>query len=124
MIMEKSTASDIQGNYARVLEQVRCAAESVDRDPDSIRLVVVTKGHPSETILQAVSAGIRLFGENYVEEAVEKIDALSNNPGLEWHMIGHVQSRKARLVCENFGLLHSLDSLKLARRLDRFADRT
>jgi len=122
MIMEKTTASDIQDNYARVLEQVRIAAESVNRDPDSIRLVVVTKGHLSEKVLRAVSAGIRLFGENYVEEAVEKIDALRKNPGLEWHMIGHVQSRKARLVCENFSFLHSLDSLKLARRLDRFAD--
>lgn len=116
----------IRGNYWRVLEQIDRSARSVGRDPATIRLMVVTKGHPVEAVQQAIAAGIRLFGENYVEEAVEKIQTLSNQISslegkLEWHMIGHLQSRKARQVCENFACLHSLDSLKLGERLDRFA---
>jgi PLP dependent protein len=116
----------IRRNYSRVLEQIDCAARSAGRDPSTIRLLVVTKGHPVEVVQQAVAAGIRLLGENYVEEAVEKIQALvgagiAGASELEWHMIGHLQSRKARLVCEHFAYLHALDSLKLAERLDRFA---
>jgi pyridoxal phosphate enzyme (YggS family) len=117
---------DIRGNYLRVLEQIDSAAHSAGRNPATVRLLVVTKGHPVETVHQAVAAGIRLLGENYVEEAVEKIQALAGAklPGaseLEWHMIGHLQSRKARPVCEHFAYLHALDSLRLAERLDRFA---
>lgn len=117
---------DIRGNYLRVLEQIDSAAHSAGRNPATVRLLVVTKGHPVETVHQAVAAGIRLLGENYVEEALEKMQTLASqaigSPGeLEWHMIGHLQSRKARLVCQHFACLHSLDSLKLAERLDRFA---
>jgi pyridoxal phosphate enzyme (YggS family) len=116
----------IRSNYSRVLEQIGSAARSAGRNPATIRLLVVTKGHPVEAVQQAVAAGVRLFGENYVEEAVEKKQTLAGQgmagaSGLEWHMIGHLQSRKARLVCEHFACLHSLDSLKLAERLDLFA---
>jgi pyridoxal phosphate enzyme (YggS family) len=69
----------------------------------------------------AIEAGVRILGENYPEEGVTKIQSLPRQSGVEWHMIGHVQSRKARLMAEYFELLHSLDSLKLAQRLDRFA---
>jgi len=117
----------IRRNYSRVLEQIDEAARSSGQDPAVIRLLVVTKGHPVTAIQQAIDAGIRLFGENYVEEAVEKMQALDalaaeRAEKLEWHMIGHLQSRKARPVCEHFACLHSLDSLKLAERLDRFAE--
>ena len=81
----------------------------------------MTKGHPVEAIQAAVKAGATRLGENYVDEALTKMDALGELPGLEWHMIGHVQSRKAQSVSERFDWLHSLDSLKLAHRLDRFA---
>jgi len=74
-----------------------------------------------EVARAAIEAGVRMLGENYPEEGVTKIQSLPSQSGVEWHMIGHVQSRKARLVAENFELLHSLDSLKLARRLDRFS---
>jgi PLP dependent protein len=116
----------IRRNYSRVLEQIDGAARSAGRDGSAIRLVVVTKGHPVEAVQQAVAAGIRLFGENYVEEAVEKMETLAGlgiaaSNELEWHMIGHLQSRKARLVCEHFAYLHALDSFKLAERLERFA---
>jgi pyridoxal phosphate enzyme (YggS family) len=117
----------IRRNYFGVLEQIDRAARSAGRDPAAIRLLVVTKGHPVEAVQQAVAAGIRLFGENYVEEAIEKMQTLAgqgfaSSSELEWHMIGHLQSRKARQVCEHFSCLHSLDSLKLAERLDRFAE--
>jgi pyridoxal phosphate enzyme (YggS family) len=81
----------------------------------------VTKTHPLETVQAALEAGIRDLGENYAEEAVEKIQAIGALEGLRWHMIGHIQSRKADLVAQNFDFVHSLDSLKLAQRLERFA---
>ena len=114
-------ADTIRANYQRVLDQIASAARRSARSPEEIRLVVVTKTQPLEIVLAAIEAGIRIFGENYPEEGVRKIESLSSQSGVEWHMIGHVQSRKARLVADHFALLHSLDSLKLAQRLDRFA---
>jgi len=74
-----------------------------------------------EIVQAAIEAGASVLGENYPEEGVTKIQSLPHQSGVEWHMIGHVQSRKAKLVADHFELLHSLDSLKLAKRLDRFA---
>jgi PLP dependent protein len=111
----------ILANYRRVLEQIEVAAGLVGRQPRSVKLVVVTKGHPVESVLDALEAGINVFGENYAEEGVAKKLACAGTPGIEWHMIGHVQSRKASLISQHFDWLHSLDSLKLAGRLDRFA---
>ena len=85
-----------------------------------MKLVVVTKAQPVETARAAIEAGCRILGENYAEEGVTKIQSLANFSAVEWHMIGHVQSRKAQLVAGTFNLMHSLDSLKLAKRLDRF----
>jgi pyridoxal phosphate enzyme (YggS family) len=112
---------NIPENYQRVLERISKAAKLANRNPDDIRLVVVTKTQPIEVIQAVVDAGASDLGENYVEEAISKIKELENNKGLRWHMIGHVQSRKALIVCENFQYLHSLDSVKLAERLSRFA---
>ncbi len=84
-----------------------------------VRLVVVTKFQPLIVVRSAVEAGARLLGENYAEQAVEKITALIEKSEVEWHMIGHVQRRKADLVAEYFSMLHSLDGLKLAEHLDR-----
>jgi pyridoxal phosphate enzyme (YggS family) len=111
----------IQKNYHDVLERFESAVISSGRDPGEVKLVVVTKGQPVERVEQAYNAGVRVFGENYVQEALRKIDHFQNFNDIEWHMIGHIQSRKARLVCENFQYVQSLDSLKLARRLDKFA---
>ena len=113
--------SSIRENYRHALDQIANAARISHRDPKEIRLVVVTKSQPLEVVQAALEAGVRVFGENYPEEAVRKIQSLAAQSGVEWHMIGHVQSRKARLVADHFALLHSLDSMKLARRLDRFA---
>ena len=112
--------SSIRERYLHTLDCIAAAAKSVGRDPESIRLVVVTKAQPLEVVQSAIEAGAKILGENYPEEAVNKIQALAAQSAVEWHMIGHVQSRKAHLVTEHFNLIHSLDSLKLASRLDRF----
>lgn len=119
--MNFSLVESIRSRHQAIRAQIDAAALRVKRDPASVRLVVVTKTHPVETVRAAIQAGIRDFGENYAEEAVEKIRALGQVEGLCWHMIGHVQSRKADLVAAHFDFMHSLDSLKLANRLERFA---
>ena len=111
----------IRERYQQTLERIAQAANTSGRDPESVRLVVVTKAQPLEVAQAAVQAGARILGENYPEESVSKIISFGSESGVEWHMIGHVQSRKARLVIEHFDLLQSLDSLKLAERLDRMA---
>jgi PLP dependent protein len=120
-------ADTIRERYGRVLEAVAAAAEKGGRGREAVRLVVVTKLQPVETIRAAIQAGAHILGENYAEEAAEKIAEVGPQSGVEWHMIGHVQSRKAALVAQHFQLVHSLDSLRLAQRLDKSArefDRT
>jgi len=109
----------IRQRLQRTLERIAEAARSCGRDPSEVRLVVVTKSQPLEIARMAVAAGATRLGENYPEEAVEKIAALRQNSEVEWHMIGHVQSRKADLVAKDFAMLHALDSLRLAARLER-----
>ncbi|MBU2610042.1 MAG: YggS family pyridoxal phosphate-dependent enzyme [Chloroflexi bacterium] len=118
--MNESLISSIRERYQRVLGQITAAAARSGRDPQDVRLVVVTKAQPLGIVRAAAAAGVRIFAENYAEEAVAKIAALKNEFEVEWHMIGHVQSRKADLVAGHFSMLHSLDSLKLAARLERF----
>jgi hypothetical protein len=113
--------SQVKTNLDRVMENITRAAQSAGRDPGSVRLVVVSKGHSLVAVQAALAAGALYLGENYVDEALDKIVSLGSQIGVEWHMIGHIQSRKARQVSENFTYVHSLDSLKLAERLDRFA---
>ncbi|MEW6285316.1 MAG: YggS family pyridoxal phosphate-dependent enzyme [Chloroflexota bacterium] len=119
--MTSDLVAGIRERYHFTLEQIASAARRSGRSPEEVRLVVVTKSQPLEVVQAAIEAGVRILGENYPEEGVMKIQSLPAQSGVEWHMIGHVQSRKARLVAEHFALLHSLDSLKLAQRLDRFA---
>jgi pyridoxal phosphate enzyme (YggS family) len=116
--MDTSLVTVIRERYQRVLGQIAEAAVRSGRAPDAVRLVVVTKSQPLEVVRAAIQAGVPVLGENYAEEAVEKIAALQEYE-VEWHMIGHVQSRKADLVARHFTMLHSLDSLKLAARLER-----
>lgn len=111
----------IRENYFQTLNKIADAAHQSGRNPNEVRLVVVTKSQPLEVVQAAIEAGVQILGENYPEEGVRKMQSLAGQSGVEWHMIGHVQSRKARLVADHFALLHSLDSLKLAQRLDRFA---
>jgi len=115
------TVEEIRKNIQRVQENIDKAARNTGRTIDDIRLVVVTKNHPVEVVRMAVEAGARLLGENYAEEGIEKKMLLSDQNGIEWHMIGHIQSRKARSVVEHYDYIHSLDSVKLANRLSMFA---
>lgn len=117
----ETLTTQIRERYRQTLERIAVAARASGREPESVRLVVVTKAQPLEVVQAAVQAGARLLGENYPEESVTKILSIEPEIGVKWHMIGHLQSRKARLVINHFDLLQSLDSLKLAERLDRMA---
>lgn len=117
---DEGLSVSIRERYAEAQEKIAESARKAGRDPNSVRLLVVTKRQSLSVVRAAISVGIALVGENYPEEAISKQQALGTENKVEWHMIGHVQSRKARMVAEKFALLHSLDSLKLARRLDGF----
>ncbi len=117
--MSSSMADAIRERMDSALERIEQAAAGVGRQPGDVRLVVVTKAQPLEAAQSAVEAGAKILGENYPEEAVEKIEALAEYPNVQWHMIGHLQSRKAKLVVAHFDMLHSLDSLRLAEKLER-----
>src|SRR3990172_1698554 len=107
----------IQNNLAQVTEKIQTAAHRAGRNPDKVKLVVVSKGQPLEVIQAAIAAGAKIFGENYPEEAIEKIQAV-DSADITWHMIGHLQSRKAKLVCDHFDWMQSLDSLHLAEKME------
>jgi PLP dependent protein len=109
----------IRERHAAVLDRIQRAAARGGRASTAVRLIAVTKAQPVDVAAAAVEAGLARLGENYVEEALAKIAALG--PGVEWHMIGHVQRRKAREAAAHFALVHSVDSLALAQRLDRMA---
>lgn len=115
-----SLTDSIRERYLHTLDHISAAEKRAGRAAGSAKLVVVTKSQPVEIVRAALEAGVKILGENYPEEAVAKIQAIGETDA-EWHMIGHVQSRKADLIPANFFLLHSLDSVKLATRLDRFA---
>jgi pyridoxal phosphate enzyme (YggS family) len=114
----KTLVERIYDNYSQVVEQIGASARRSGRDPEAIRVVVVSKAQPLEVLAAAIQAGIRRFGENYPEEAVEKIARFGEIEHIEWHMIGHLQSRKSRMVAGAFDYFHSLDSLNLARKLN------
>jgi len=115
-------SESIRVRYLAVQENIKKAAERVGRDFKSVKLVTVTKAQSIEVTRATIEAGAMILGENYPEEGVLKIHALQDFSAVEWHMIGHVQSRKAKDVALNFNYLHSLDSLKLAKRLNRFCE--
>ncbi|MFC2029302.1 YggS family pyridoxal phosphate-dependent enzyme [Chloroflexota bacterium] len=109
--------SDLASNLQSVRQRISTAASRAGRDPAEITLVAVTKTQAPEVIREAHELGLRVFGENRVEEAETKVGQLSGE--ISWHMIGHIQSRKANRVASLFHVVHSVDSVKLARRLDR-----
>lgn len=113
---------EIQDNLRMVQEIIADAAQRAGRAASEVSLVVVTKGHSLDSVKAVLAAGAQHVGENYAEQAIPKILAIREQYGVKWHMVGHVQSRKARLICEHFNFLHSLDRIKLARRLDMFCE--
>ncbi len=121
----------IRDRLVKVQERIAAAASRAQRSPDEVLLVAVSKGHPPEAVIAAWRMGVQDFGENRVEEAERKIpqveallaacgDTTAHRP--RWHMIGHIQSRKAARAVVPYVLVHSVDRLKIARRLNRFAE--
>jgi pyridoxal phosphate enzyme (YggS family) len=106
----------IADNLQVVKGRIAGAARAAGRDPAAVALLAVSKTHAPALIEQAAGAGQRAFGENYVQEAVEKMDALAGLP-IEWHLVGPLQSNKTRLVAERFQWVHTIDRGKIARRL-------
>ncbi len=108
---------DIATHLNAVRTRLAAAERRAGRAPGSVRLLAVSKTRTVDEIRAAVAAGQRAFGENYLQEALEKIDALKDEP-LEWHFIGRIQSNKTRQIAERFDWVHSVGSLKHARRLN------
>src|SRR5437879_775900 len=111
----------IAENIAGVQERIASAALRVGRDPQEITLMAVSKTVSANRVLQAYEAGIRVFGENRVQEFAGKVDAVRDLHGAQWHMIGHLQSNKAGKAAELFNAIDSVDSLKLAEKLNAAA---
>ena len=106
----------VSENLQRVRQQIELAAVSAGRVAEAVKLLAVSKTMPAQAVREAYAAGQIAFGENYIQEGVDKMAELADLP-LEWHCIGPIQSNKTKLVAENFAWVHSLDRLKIAERL-------
>lgn len=110
------TTANLQSNYKTVIEQIRAMEASADRPYESVNLVAVSKLHPVESIRTMAMLGQRAFGENFVQEAKSKQEVLGDL-NLEWHFVGHIQSNKTQEIANRFSWVHSVDRVKIARRL-------
>ncbi|MBJ7539435.1 YggS family pyridoxal phosphate-dependent enzyme [Marinomonas transparens] len=110
-------SESIKSSLTRVIQQIDQLEKSCERPSGSVQLLAVSKTKPVTAIEAAYQAGQRLFGENYVQEAVEKRQTLSHLTDVEWHFIGPIQSNKSRLIAENMDWVHTIDREKIARRL-------
>ena len=106
----------ISENLSRIHQQIEQISRQYQRE--NVRLLAVSKTKPVQAIEEAIKAGQRAFGENYVQEGVEKITYFAENKAIEWHFIGPLQSNKSRLVAENFDWIQTVDRLKIAERLN------
>jgi hypothetical protein len=116
--------AELRGRLANVRGRIERAARRAGRDPASVRLVAVSKTFPADFVHAAAEAGQRDFGENKVQEALPKMDAVSamgSNLGLRWHLVGHLQSNKAKKAAERFDVVHSIDTPELLRKIDESA---
>ncbi|HJQ26249.1 MAG TPA: YggS family pyridoxal phosphate-dependent enzyme [Blastocatellia bacterium] len=111
-------AETIQDNLARVHAAIAQAARRAGRQPEEVQLIAVSKTFDAATVQRAVDAGARDLGENRVQEAAGKVGTV-HGEGLRWHLIGHLQANKARLAVNTFDVIHTIDRLELAERLDR-----
>jgi pyridoxal phosphate enzyme (YggS family) len=111
----------VSESWSRLRARVDAAAERAGRRPEEVTIVAVSKTFPAEVVREAYDGGLRIFGENYIQEALEKIETLPADA--EWHMVGHLQSNKAKLAAGRFALIHSVDSVHLAAELDKYAAR-
>lgn len=110
---------NITDNLKHIHHQIQQITKNVNRNPDDITLLAVSKGQPAEAIQNAYQQGQRHFGENYLQEALEKQQQLSELTNITWHFIGPIQSNKTRKVAENFDWVHSVDRIKVAERLNK-----
>ncbi len=110
----------IKENLTAVHKNILDTANSCGRNPQDIQLIGVSKKKSAEMIEQAIDAGLTILGENYIQEAMEKIDAIGRDAAA-WHFIGHLQSNKARFAVRYFDLIHTVDSFKLAKEIDKQA---
>lgn len=111
----------LKENLKSVKAQIAEAARRVSRDPGEIKLVAVSKTHSADVVREAIAAGVSVFGENKIQEAESKIAEVGREAA-EWHLIGHLQSNKARKAVQLFDVIQSLDSLELAKRLERICE--
>jgi PLP dependent protein len=114
----KTFSVSIEKNIAAIQERIAAAARRAGRRADEVALMAVTKTHTAERVREAYAAGLRLFGENRVQEFSGKVDSLRDLGDAQWHMIGHLQTNKAGKAAELFCAVDSVDSLKLAEKLD------
>jgi len=117
----RRTAGEFKERLDAVLARIGRAARRAGRDPGAVTLVAASKAVPVERLLEAVACGCRIFGENRVQEALGKIEALKECGGIEFHLIGPLQPNKVKHAVGRFALLHALDRLEVAERLDRVA---
>lgn len=113
-------------NVQAVYKRIACAALKSERNPEEIRLIAVTKGVDRDIISEAIEIGLRDFGENRVQSALQKVPELKGSfrkSNVSWHLIGHLQRNKAKVAVELFDVIHSLDSLELAEYIDKQAGR-
>jgi pyridoxal phosphate enzyme (YggS family) len=108
--------------WQAVAARIAAAAAQAGRDPATVRLLAVSKGQPVEKVRAAYALGQRAFGENYVQEALAKAAELADLPGIEWHMIGPLQSNKTRVAAQRFAWVQTVDRLKVAERLSEARD--
>lgn len=117
-MQEAKSKIDLRENLAKVRQRIEQAAKRAGRNSDEIKLVAVSKTNPVSVLREAISAGAAILGENKVQEGIEKIEEIGRERA-EWHLIGHLQSNKARKAVQHFDVVQTLDSLKLAKRLER-----
>jgi len=120
-MFDVKTKNYLRENLAEVIRKIEQAARKVGRNSDEIKLIAVSKTHPADVLREAVKAGANVFGENKVQEAEEKIERLGRE-NLKWHLIGNLQSNKARKAVKLFDVVHTLDSVELATRLERICN--
>lgn len=109
-------STSVSANLVQVRKRIQLACQAAGRSPETVQLLAVSKTMPAQAVREAFAAGQLAFGENYIQEGVDKIASLADLP-LEWHCIGPIQSNKTKLVAENFAWVHSIDRLKIAERL-------
>ncbi len=107
----------IDDQLAKVTARIHQAATAVGRNPQTVQLIAVSKTQPAQALAEAYAWGQRAFGENYLQEALDKQVQLASLAGIEWHFIGPIQSNKTRPIAEHFDWVHSVDRLKIAQRL-------